>query len=116
MDIRNIDKYIDKGLPIMWTCFVNEDLERDFTKRNQERNRTTDWAPYIESLKAVRKDMRGKHFMDPERGHMRMIIGYNAKTKEIAISDSWGKWAEIRWLTIDEAQAISAGDLAVMRW
>ncbi|MEZ0299122.1 MAG: hypothetical protein ACAI35_21930 [Candidatus Methylacidiphilales bacterium] len=116
MDLRNIDKYIDKGLPIMWTCYVNEDLEKKFTERNRERERTTDWAPYIESLKTVSKEMRGKRFIDRERGHMRMIVGYNAKTKEIAISDSWGKWAELRWLTLDEAQSITAGDLAVMRW
>jgi hypothetical protein len=42
-------------------------------------------------------------------GHQRMIIGYNDKTGEIAISDSWSKAFAIRWMTLQEAKAINAG-------
>ena len=43
-----------------------------------------------------------------------MIIGYNDKTGEIAISDSWSRAYEIRWLTLQEANAINKGQSYVI--
>jgi hypothetical protein len=43
-----------------------------------------------------------------------MIIGYNARTNEIAISDSWSKAFAIRWMTLPEAKAINAGQSYVI--
>ena len=43
-----------------------------------------------------------------------MIIGYNAKTKEIGISDSWSRRYALRWLTLDEANAINQGKTYVI--
>jgi hypothetical protein len=43
-----------------------------------------------------------------------MIIGYNDKTGEIAISDSWSKAFAIRWMTLPEANAINAGQSYVI--
>jgi hypothetical protein len=40
-----------------------------------------------------------------------MIIGYNRETGEIAISDSWGPEFAERWLTLEEAEAISQGSV-----
>ena len=36
-----------------------------------------------------------------------MIIGYNEETNEIAVSDSWGKNYSIRWIHVDEAEAVN---------
>ncbi|PTX94692.1 hypothetical protein DB346_21985 [Verrucomicrobia bacterium LW23] len=116
IDLRNIDKHIDKGLPILWTCFVYDDIEKAITLRSIERSRVSNWEPYLDTLKPVRREATRKRSPDRDRAHMRMIVGYNAKTKELAISDSWGEWAELRWITLEEAAAISAGDLTIMRW
>jgi hypothetical protein len=43
---------------------------------------------------------------DPEWGHICLIIGYNQKTREIAISDSWGPETTERWMTEEEAKQI----------
>jgi hypothetical protein len=43
-----------------------------------------------------------------------MIIGYNSKTDEIAISDSWGPQFAERWITTDEANAISQNEFTVI--
>ena len=40
-------------------------------------------------------------------GHMRLIIGYNAKTKEILYSDSWGAGHELKRMPEDWAFAIT---------
>jgi hypothetical protein len=42
-------------------------------------------------------------------GHMRLIIGYNLKTREILYSDSWGAGHELKRMGLDDAWAISTG-------
>jgi len=49
--------------------------------------------------------------------HLCMIIGYNSRTKEIATSDSWGKEFAERWLTLEEAAALSQpGEFWEVKW
>ncbi len=45
-----------------------------------------------------------------------MIIGYNATTNEIAISDSWGREFTERWMSIGTADKISQGSLGYLSW
>jgi hypothetical protein len=40
-------------------------------------------------------------------GHMRLIIGYNAKTQEIIYTDSWGKGHEFKKMPLNQAFAVS---------
>lgn len=40
-------------------------------------------------------------------GHLRMIIGYNDKTREILYSDSWGKGHALKRMPIDQAYTIT---------
>lgn len=42
-------------------------------------------------------------------GHMRLIIGYNDKTREILYSDSWGAGHELKRMPLDRAFAITTG-------
>ncbi len=41
-------------------------------------------------------------------GHMRLIIGYNAKTQEILYSDSWGAGHELKHMKADDAWTITS--------
>lgn len=45
-----------------------------------------------------------------------LIVGYNETTGEIAISDSWGAYAEERWMLAEEAALISQDYLMVIKW
>jgi hypothetical protein len=45
-----------------------------------------------------------------------LIIGYNRATDEIALSDSWGPSYAERWITADEAEAISQSAMAAITW
>ncbi|MDR0533860.1 MAG: C39 family peptidase [Verrucomicrobiales bacterium] len=116
LDTRNIARYVDKGLPLMWCCYVSKDIEKNITRRSEQRRDTMDWDAYIKELKAVKKQYRDATFRDINAGHMRMIIGYNSKTGEIAISDSWGNWAAERWITVEEAASTSQGYLCIIKW
>jgi len=51
---------------------------------------------------------------DKESGHVCMITGYNAATDELCISDSWGPGFEERWITPEEAQAVSQHNFYVI--
>ena len=49
-------------------------------------------------------------------GHVCLVTGFNPETGEIALSDSWGPGYEERWITTEEAAAISQGAMAVVAW
>jgi len=46
-------------------------------------------------------------------GHMRLIVGYNAKTEEILYSDSWGAGHELKRMKADDAWTITTGLMTV---
>jgi hypothetical protein len=46
-------------------------------------------------------------------GHMRLIIGYNAKTAEILFSDSWGAGHELKRMSAADAWTITTGATSV---
>ncbi|HVE16517.1 MAG TPA: hypothetical protein VNB29_07260 [Chthoniobacterales bacterium] len=110
---QSVARFIDAGLPILWAVFVVDDLEKGINNRTVQRRSVTDWAAYKQMLKATR--LAARHVRtNPEDGHMRLITGYNANTGEIAISDSWGPSYTERWITEDEANAISQGSFTII--
>jgi len=69
------------------------------------------WAASLEPARKAAKDWRN----DPESGHVCMIIGYNEKTGELAVSDSWGPQFAERWITAEEAKVVSQDRFFVIR-
>jgi len=104
----NIKKCVSRGIPMMWAVFVDRELDSSLTARTAERATMTDPAAWSKRIAEARKAAK-KIVNDPQGSHVRMIIGYNEATEEIAFSDSWGPWATERWMTQEEAQAISQG-------
>jgi hypothetical protein len=108
-----VARFIDNGVPILWAMFAAEDVEKAISIRTQQRQRITDWTAYAKTLEPVRRDAR-RIRLDRDDAHMCMIIGYNPKTDEIAISDSWGPQFAERWITTEEANAISQNEFMVI--
>ena len=112
---ENIAKYVDAGLPLMWGLFVDKDLNDQITERSGERKSETDWDGWKQKLKPAR--FAAAHIkINRENGHLCLIIGYNKATGEIAISDSWGPRYAERWITVEEATAISQGYLRAISY
>jgi len=111
--IQNVARYINQGLPIMWTIYHDNKVEHMITDRTQQRKNTTDWDGWKKSLDPFRLAARQIH-PDQKNTHMCMIIGYNQKTGEVAISDSWGESFAERWLTPEEADAIGEGSFIII--
>lgn len=99
--MNSIVSKIDNGIPICWMLFATD----DFLKRmvaNSDKRANADFTEYCKYLKA--QDKIKKQMVNP---HICLIIGYNKKSKEIAISNSWGEKYKIHWVRFDDAKAIA---------
>jgi len=102
--IKTVSKYIDRGLPMLWSVKVIEAFEAGVRTRNEGRD-----APGGRRWRLLLEDAnRTTRALEKQRGslHMRLVVGYNPETKEIAYSDTWTGQAEILWITEREARAI----------
>ena len=110
-----VAKFIDRGLPVMWGMFSTPDFNRAVNERLAPRRAMTDPAAWSASLETART--AAKHWRkDPEAAHLCMITGYNEATGELAISDSYGPGFEERWMTVEEAAAVSQGRFYVIEF
>lgn len=109
-----VAKFIDEGLPVMWAMFSTDEFNSAADARLRARREMTDPRKWAASLAEARKASR-KMRKDPEAGHVCMIIGYNKQTGELAVSDSWGPQFAERWITPEEAQAVSQDRFYVIR-
>jgi hypothetical protein len=110
LSINNIARSIDKGIPLMWSMFSTDEFNNIANSRTKERASVVDWEEWnSETLAPARRNARNMK-KPRDSGHVCMIIGYNAKTGEIAVSDSWGPGYAERWVLVEEAEAVSQGE------
>lgn len=103
---KKIQKYIDKGVPILWQMRSLNYYNKVVNARMKVRAGVSDWKGYAQKIAAEAKK-NAPHLETQASYHICMIIGYNEATNEIAVSDSWGKRYTIRWVHVDEAEAVS---------
>jgi uncharacterized protein YvpB len=107
--LRTIKKYIDEGLPIIWTMFSSHDYNSFVNKRTIERRSVNDWEAWKDRSKTEARSVNlRKDFMS---AHACMIIGYNKATNEIAVSDSWGPSYAERWVPVEQMEQVSQGSI-----
>jgi hypothetical protein len=116
IETKTISKAIDEGLPIMWGMFVDRNLDRDNSTITEVRKKQQDWSAWKKDVLKKRREAAKDVLPNPDSGHVRLITGYNPETEELACSDSWGPEFEERWMTYEEANAVSMGDLQIIRW
>jgi hypothetical protein len=107
MKLKELQKHIDKGIPVLWTLFSTDDFNKTANERTKARKDVTNWAEWKTKVtgEAASNFLR----KDKETGHVVLIIGYNKDTNEIAFSDSWGERYKERWITLPEAEMVSQG-------
>lgn len=114
LKMRKIKRFIDAGTPIMWSMRSLDLYNDTANRRSRERESVTDWAAYAEKI-AEEAEENVDRLQSQNSYHLCMIIGYNEQTNELAVSDSWGKRYTIRWIHIDEAEAVTSGRGYVIR-
>ncbi len=103
--IKEIEKHINKGVPIMWALYSTKEFNETANKRTEARKQVTDWAQW---KTRVTSEAAGHTLTkDKETAHVVLIMGYNKNTGEIAFSDSWGERFKERWITASEAEQVS---------
>lgn len=118
-NLKTVAQQIDKGLPILWTLRSTPSFQNEANDNTARRNG-----------KEVKPRKSGQTEDTTAGGHMCLIIGYNKKTGEIAISDSWGPRFTERWISQEEAEKVSGtiedsssgiltifqGELYIIKW
>ena len=108
--IRSVKRRIDEGIPVMWVMHSMPEYNKIANENTTARAQDTDTEA---RLKAMREQI-DKLASGPEpvgNNHICMIVGYNEKTGELAVSDSWGARYELRWVPIEAAQWVSRDEL-----
>ena len=111
--ISDIKQVIDEGKPIIWGLYSSVQFNNRMAERNAKRKTVTDWDKWTKDLITARATAPT---LPQDGGHCCMIIGYHEKTREIALSDSWGPEYKERWMTEEEASAIKQGSMASIGW
>jgi hypothetical protein len=108
--IRDFKRYIDEGIPLMWTMCSVEKYNDIANSNTLKRSSISDWKAHTASIAA--ENLAFAKSAKPEANHhICMIIGYNEATQEVAVSDSWGPRFELRWVPIAVADWASAGGI-----
>jgi predicted peroxiredoxin len=108
LKIRRVKTYIDKGVPILWCMRSLVDYNQIANKRTKERSSISDFSKWKEEIaEEAESEAPGMENIESNH-HICMILGYNNTTNEIAVSDSWGKRYELRWIHIDIAKAVTS--------
>ncbi len=113
LDTSSVARFIDRGLPIMWAMYTTKEMNTAVNERRAARETMEDpkaWSASLESARQAARPWRP----DRQSAHLCMITGYNAETGELAFSDSWGPAYEERWITVEEARAVSQGRFYVI--
>ncbi|MDX1679270.1 MAG: C39 family peptidase [Akkermansiaceae bacterium] len=106
LDVRLVQRYIDKGVPILWQmASVDEynEAANDLTRQRATVQDIDEWAKQVES---AAQDLIPT-LSNKSKHHICLIIGYNEKTSEIAVSDSWGPSYALRWIPVSAAKAVT---------
>lgn len=108
--IRDFKRYIDEGIPVMWTMCSMEQYNKIADKNTADRAKVTDWGTYATTIASEYAEL-AEAAKPASNYHICMITGYNEKTQEIAVSDSWGARFELRWVPIAAANWASSGGI-----
>lgn len=108
LEIKYLAKYIDNGIPVFWQMFSTKYYDELRFKHNKLRERAmknstpAEWGKRVQRQKKLRKSDDGAHLC--------LIIGYNAETEEIAVSNSWGEREnKPSWIPLRAAKVVNRG-------
>jgi len=108
LKMKTVQKYIDKGVPILWQMRSLREYNVLANKRSEKRKTVKDFKAWADEIQAEVEEIGEGVMSQNANHHICMIIGYNEETQELAVSDSWGPNYELRWVHIDIAKAVTS--------
>ena len=111
LKLKELQKYIDKGVPVIWALYSTDDFNKLANDRTKARKEMADFKQWKDKLPSM---LNTSLVAERDQGHVVLIIGYNKETNEFAFSDSWGENFKERWITFEEAEKISQKEFWVV--
>ena len=108
--IRDVQKFIDDGIPVMWTMRSLDEYNKVATANTQRRKKVSDWGAWAATIAEETEQIVTDERLEANH-HICMIVGYNEATEELAVSDSWGPSFERRWVPLGVADWVSSNGL-----
>lgn len=106
LTFNKIRQSVDRGVPMLWTMFSTPEYMSRMRINSLERQDGSDSATHAKRLDAL-----APLAFDAQRArafaHICLIVGYNMKTKEICVSNSWGESLSELWVRFDDALIVS---------
>lgn len=114
-DINAVGKYIDQGIPLFWALQVTAEFERFANENTGHRTGDEmDSDKKDELIRTIKNELEQAEKNQINNGHLRLVVGYNKRSREIAFSDSWGPKYEVRWISIDIAAVCPSDPMTVI--
>jgi Peptidase_C39 like family len=108
--IRDFKRYIDEGIPIMWTMCSLEKYNEIADENTETRSKVADWKAHATKITTDYAKYADRT-KEETNHHVCMIIGYNEATQEVAVSDSWGARCALRWVPVSVSNWVSNGGI-----
>lgn len=108
-----VARYIDEGRPVIWGLYSTAAFNALADLNTSQRQAST---ALFDMRKSLSKQELDALMSDPDAAHACLIIGYNRKTGEIALSDSWGPDFRERWVPAAAAAKVSQDEYWVLAW
>ncbi len=108
--IKNVKRYLDSGIPVMWRMCSAKEYNAAANGNTATRKNVTDWDAHAADVALSHLDLI-KSPKPASNHHLCLIIGYNEKTQELAVSDSWGASFELRWVPVTVANWANNGGI-----
>lgn len=106
MQFAKIRQCADKGIPMFWCMYAAPEYLNRLQANTALRAETKDFSVYAKKLKEA-GTLEIAHGELIKHAHVCLIIGYNLKTKEVCVSDSWGDHAAEQWISLEDALYVS---------
>lgn len=99
---QTLIRYVDQGIPVLWFHFSTPDFKQLIDESLASRADTPfdEWVSGIHSRPKLKKGVSG--------AHVALIIGYNQRSGEFAVSNSWGERYAVAWVRFADMEQVDS--------
>ena len=109
LSLSKVRQSVDRGVPLIWAMYSTPEYEDRMTAQTSERAAAAGVPAWAKHLNAM-EDLEFSPEEARKSAHVCLIIGYNMKTKELCVSNSWGDFAKEHWVRFKDAELVSQGN------
>ena len=106
LSLSKVRQSVDRGVPLVWAMYSTPEYEARMTELTSGRSADESVPARAKRLNAM-ENLEFSEEAARKSAHVCLIIGYNMKTKELCVSNSWGDFAKEQWVRFKDAESVS---------